>query len=140
VLRRFLIASLAAVIAAGCANPWYGPGRTVYRGVGKGDGFGGGTLAINIDGVQYSGEVIQTRPNESLGFIQSRGSDGTTRPGTGGFLGRYEGILSSAGNRALRCDLRGDGAGHLGGLCVDDRGRRAESIFRLVFFVMIRSA
>jgi hypothetical protein len=32
-------------------------------------------------------------------------------------------LLSSPDNRGLRCDLTGDGMGHLGGICVDDDKR-----------------
>src|SRR5258706_72018 len=98
---------------------------TVYRGIANGNGMGGGTMTVEIEGHTYSGPMFRTGSNDSFGFFQAYGG---TRSVVGvsqtvGGAVTIKGILSSADNRGLRCDLTGDGRGHGGGICVDDHGR-----------------
>jgi hypothetical protein len=132
----FLLAVLLAdvvVTLGGCAggSRWQvqmmpRDSGTVYSGVGQGDGSGGGSVAITIEGRTYTGPVVRTAANESFGFFQAYGSRGVNAIGGSQSFGGtvyVKGILSSPDNRGLRCDLTGDGHGHLGGICVDDKGR-----------------
>ena len=98
----------------------------IYLGTGKGDGFGGESLTIVVDGRTYTGPVMRTGSNESFGFFQAYGSRGSSAFGLAQTFGGtvyVKALLSSSDNSGMRCDLTGDGAGHLGGICVDDRGR-----------------
>jgi hypothetical protein len=98
----------------------------VYVGEGRGDGLGGGHVTITIDGRTYSGPVMRTASDNSFGFFQLYGSGGRSTFGTTASFGGtiyVKALLSSPDNHGLRCDLTGDGMGHLGGICVDDDKR-----------------
>lgn len=49
---------------------------------------------------------------------------------TYGGTNMFKAILSAPGNHGLRCDLTSDGAGHGGGICVDDENRVYDIIFQ----------
>lgn len=96
----------------------------VYAGTGKGDGMGGGTITIAIDGRTYSGPVMRVAADQTFGLFQAFGSDGTSTFGTSMGIGgtiKVKALLSSPDGHGLRCDLSGDGMGHLGGICLDDK-------------------
>jgi len=124
---------LAAVVAilflAGCAWQVQMMPRDsgkVYVGEGRGDGRGGGEVTITIEGRKYSGPVMRTASTDSFGFLQLYGSRGQSAFATSASFGGtiyVKALLSSPDNHGLRCDLTGDGAGHLGGICVDDDKR-----------------
>jgi hypothetical protein len=98
----------------------------VYVGEGHGDGLGGGQVSITIEGRKYSGPVMRTASTDSFGFFQLYGSRGQSTFGTTASVGGtvyVKGLLSSPDNHGLRCDLTGDGMGHLGGICIDDDKR-----------------
>jgi len=127
--RLGAIGILVVIVVAGCT--WQVrmmPRDTgkVYLGSGKGDGFGGGTITMPIDGKIYTGPVMRVSSSDSFGFFQAFGSHGASVSGVtqsfGGTI-NVKAILSSSDDSGLRCDFTGDGAGHLGGICVDDRSR-----------------
>lgn len=123
--------SLALLVLPGCAHTWHvqmmsRDSGKVYTGVGQGNGLGGGTVTITINGRTYTGPVVRTAANESFGFFQEYGSNGANSLGFSQLVDGtvyVKAILSSPDNKGLRCDLTGDGRGHLGGICLDDRGR-----------------
>ena len=97
----------------------------IYTGSIEGNGFGSGTMKVDIDGTTFAGPLVRTSSNESFGFIQTYGGRGagsfaTASSASGSQTAKA--ILSSFDNHGLRCDLVADG-GHGGGICVDDQGR-----------------
>jgi hypothetical protein len=120
-----------AIGALGCASQWQvqmmpRDSGKVYVGDGRGDGRGGGQVLITIEGRTYSGPIMRTASSETFGFVQLYGARGQTVVGTtasGGGTVYVKALLASADNHGLRCDLSGDGMGHLGGICVDDEKR-----------------
>jgi hypothetical protein len=122
---------LAVVGSAGCARTWQvqmlpRDSGKIYTGMAQGDGSGGGRVTITIEDETYTGPAIRTSANESFGFSQAYGSRGLNTFGIAQSFGGtvyVKAILSSADNHGLRCDLSGDGHGHLGGICVDDKAR-----------------
>jgi hypothetical protein len=125
---------LAVVVQAGCVSRgqvqiWQvqlmpRDSGKIYTGMGEGDGSGGDRVTITIEGETYTGPAVRTSANESFGFVQTYGSHGLSTFGTAQSVGGpvyVKAILSSVNNHGLRCDLTGDGRGHLGGICVDDK-------------------
>ena len=127
-LLRIVTISSATLLSACSWNVQMMPrdSGTVYSGVGRGDGAGGGSMSIVIDGRTYSGPVMRVSSNESYGFFQTFGRGGASNFGTATVFGgtiNVKAMLSSPDNHGMRCDLTGDGAGHLGGICVDEKSR-----------------
>lgn len=138
-MNRFLMLTFACLALAGCARSssptpvsiWQvrmmpRDSGKVYTGIAHGDGSGGGSVDIDIEGRTYSGPVVRTASNETFGFSQVYGGAGTGVFGASQSFGGtvfVKAILSSQDSRGLRCDLSGDGRGHLGGICVDDQKR-----------------
>jgi len=128
-MRAACTLSVSMVLLSACAQNWQltmmprNSGK-VYTGTAHGDGFGGGTVKVIIDGVSYEGPAMRTSSNDTFGFFQTYGSRGQSSFGTTESVGgsiTVKAILSSPDSRGLRCDLVGDGMGHLGGICLDDR-------------------
>lgn len=127
-MKRFL--ALTAVVAlSGCTWQVQMMPRDsgkIYVGSGQGDGMGGGTMVITIEDRTYSGAVMRTGSDQSFGLFQTYGGRGGNTFGTASAFGGtiyVKALLSSPDNHGLRCDLQGDGMGHLGGICVDDLQR-----------------
>jgi hypothetical protein len=128
-VMRVAILMIAALGLSGCA--WQvemmpRDSGKVYVGQGRGDGLGGGTITIDIDGRTYSGPAMRTASSDSYGFFQAYGPRGQSTFGTTASAGGtiyVKALLASADNHGLRCDFSGDGTGHLGGICVDDDKR-----------------
>ena len=98
----------------------------IYIGTGHGDGFGGGSITITVEGRTYTGSVMRTASNDSFGFFQAYGAGSGGISGSDAVIGGtvyVKALLSSPDNHGLRCDLTGDNRGHLGGICVDDEKR-----------------
>jgi hypothetical protein len=124
-----LAVSLVGLTLAGCAWQVQMMPRDsgkVYVGEGRGDGLGGGQMSIMVEGRRYSGPVMRTASTDSFGFSELYGSKGQAAYGTTTSFGGtvyVKALLSTPDNYGLRCDLTGDGMGHLGGICVDDDKR-----------------
>ena len=103
----------------------------VYSGEVRGNGFGSGTITVNIDGEIYTGPIVRTGSNGSFGFFQAYGG-GKNTFATAQTLSSnvtVKAILSSHDNHGLRCDIVGDGHGHGSGICLDDQGKVYDAIF-----------
>lgn len=126
VLRWLLLAY--CVLVAGCSWPVQMMPRdsgTIYRGVANGNGMGSGTMSVEIDGRAYSGPMFRTASSDAFGFFQAYGGTRSVYgiSQTYGGTVAVKAILASPDHHGLRCDMTGDGRGHGGGICVDDRGR-----------------
>jgi hypothetical protein len=100
----------------------------VYSGTLEGR-LGAGKMTVTIDGRQFTGPVVTTQSNESFGYFQTFGRNGSTagfiQAGGGGIL---KAVLTSSDEHGLRCDLVGDGSGHGSAICVDDNKRVYDGI------------
>ena len=114
----------AAIVGlSGCASTWHlqmmsRDSGKVYSGIAQGDGSGGGSVTVTIEDRSYTGPAVRTAANESFGFFQTYGRGGLNAVGSTQSFG---GTVYD--NSGLRCDLTGDGHGHLGGICLNDKGR-----------------
>lgn len=125
---------LAAFALAGCAHNL----QLMERGTGKvytgsSSGLDSGTVTVIIDDKTFTGNYVRTASSNTFGFAQVYGSRGGVATGymqTYGGTNMFKAILSASGNHGLRCDLTSDGAGHGGGICVDDQNRVYDVIFQ----------
>lgn len=127
-IARHCLSLACCLIIAGCSWAVQMMPRdsgTIYRGIANGNGMGSGNISVEIDGRSYSGPKFRTASSDSFGFFQAYGGTKSVFGVSQTFGGTVavKAILSSPDNRGLRCDLTGDGRGHAGGICVDDRGR-----------------
>jgi hypothetical protein len=127
-LTRCCVAVACCLLVGSCSWPVQMMPRDagmVYRGVANGNGMGGGTMSVDIDGRLYSGPMFRTASSDAFGFFQAysgtKSAFGTSQTFGGNVA--VKAILSSPDNHGLRCDMTGDGRGHGGGICVDDQGR-----------------
>jgi hypothetical protein len=125
---------LTVFTLVGCAHNLQlmerGTGR-VYAGTSS--GMDSGSVNITIDDKSYAGNYVKTGSTNSFGFAQVYGSNGSSATGymqSYGGTNMFKAILSAPGGHGLRCDLTSDGAGHGGGICVDERERVYDVIFQ----------
>jgi hypothetical protein len=88
----------------------------IYTGTAEGNGFGSGSMTVTIDDKTYTGPMVRTAINSEFA--------------SGGGTVQAEALLSTSDGHGLRCHLTGDGAGHGGGVCVDDGKRTYDVILR----------
>lgn len=87
------------------------------------------SMSVNIEGEEYTGDVIETRSGLSVGFVSLFGA----RHDTGGSTISNDGnankkaLLRSANGHGLRCEFSSSG-GNAGGTCVDDQTRTYDVI------------
>jgi hypothetical protein len=127
-LARYFISLTCCLLVVSCTWPVQMMPRdagTIYRGVANGNGMGGGSISVDIDGRLYSGPMAQTASGDAFGFFQAYSGTRSAFGASQTFGGNVavKAILTSQDNHGLRCDMMGDGRGHAGGICVDDQGR-----------------
>ena len=89
-----------------------------------------GTMTVLIDGESFTGPIVRTGSNDSVGFIQQYGSNTGSTTGmvaVAGGTASVKAMLSSLNGRGLRCEFSSDGSGG-GGVCIDDNGRVLDAI------------
>lgn len=94
------------------------------------NGFGSGTMTMDVNGRIYTGSFVKTSSSDSFGFFQQYGK-GQVSTGTIQTFGSHnfgKAILSSSDNHGLRCEIEGDGLGHGSAICLDDEGKIYDAI------------
>ena len=103
---------------------------TFYNGTVQGNGRGTGTITLTIKEKTCSGPYARSSSGESVGLIQTYGSNGKSSLGTvvssgGGIV--VKAILSCTDGTGVRCDFVGqNGAGT--GVCVDTNGKIFDAV------------
>jgi hypothetical protein len=130
----------AALALGGCATSYQltlmpRDSGKLYHGSAEDTGSSEGTVMITIEARTYTGTWVQATPSRSYGYAtggfgwgSGRGRHGGWGVGTTITMDNPEGgsataLLQSPDGAGLRCEFRGGGYGHGGGLCRDDKGR-----------------
>lgn len=131
---RITVLTLATLLVAGCASTYQvtlmprNSGK-LYTGTLEQSGAGEGVMTVTLEGVTYSGLVVELSPARTTGYVT--GAVGSRRNwpwGGSGVIsvdnpqgGEAKALLRSADGKGLRCDLR-DAGRTGGGSCRDDQG------------------
>jgi len=102
----------------------------IYEGYSQGNGRGSGNINLNLKEKTCNGPYARGTSGESLGLIQTYGTNGKSSLGTvissGGSI-TVKGILTCTDGTGIRCDFVGqNGTGT--GICVDSSGKVFDAI------------
>jgi hypothetical protein len=135
--RTFAIIA-AALTLGGCASTYQltlmpRDSGKLYQGSLQGAGSTEGTIAIAIEGREFTGTWVEVVSDRSYGYATAGVGTGYGHRGWamggGSFSldnpsgGEAKALLRSADGAGLRCDLRGGQSRGGGGVCWDDGGR-----------------
>lgn len=120
------------LLLSGCASNMQlmaRDGGKVYQGNISSNGFGGGTLSVNIDGRTCAGRFVQTSSGDTFGFYTTYGAGlpKTSFLQTLSGSGTYKSLLTCSDGTGLRCDAQGTTTG--GGICEDSNKRVFDMIY-----------
>lgn len=97
----------------------------VYMGEVFGNGFGSGSITLNIDGESYTGPIVST--DAGFGLIERYGNHSSANFGGDRTV---KGILATPSGKGLRCEFTSNGLGG-SGICIDDKQRIYDAVVHL---------
>ena len=144
-MTKTLAILAAALFLGGCASTYQltlmpRDSGKLYQGSLQGAGSTEGTIAIAIEGREFTGTWVEVVSDRSYGYVTGGVGTGYRgwAMGGGSFSldnpsgGEAKALLRSADGAGLRCDLRGGQGRGGGGVCWDDGGRAYDVQIRAV--------